>query len=124
MSDAVDVVTTDWYQEDLQDLPELHQHRITERLVAFRDKGWRQAVEDQTVKYLRDGIHELRVLGRGAAFRVLFFLVPGRVPRVVVVTTCVAKSVMTKRRRFAAEIERACARRDSWLEQQRKGWSR
>lgn len=120
MGDQVEVVTTPWYDADLRELPEYDQRRIADRLKAFARKGWRYAIGDQTVKHLRDGIHEVRVLGRGAAFRVLFFIVPGRSPRVVVLTTCAAKSVMKKRQRLDAEIERARARRAWWLEQQKK----
>jgi phage-related protein len=120
MGNEVEIVTTPWYDAELRELPEHDQRRVGDRLRAFGDKGWRQAIADQTVKHLRDGIHELRVLGRGAAFRVLFFVVPGRSPRVVVLTTCAAKALLTKRQRLNAEIERACVRRVWWLEQQKK----
>lgn len=69
------------------------------------------------------GIHELRVLGHGAAFRILFFMMPGRSPRVVVLTTCATKSAMEKQQRLDAEVERARNRRARWLEQQRNGGS-
>lgn len=72
------------------------------------------------MKHLRDGIYELRVLGTGAAYRLLFFVMPGRSPRVVVLTTCASKSVMQKRQRMEAEIDRASSRRAEWLEQQQK----
>ena len=86
----------------------------------FSGKGWAAATADQSVRHLREGIHELRILGKGASFRVLFFLVPGRSPRVVVLTTCASKSEMKKRKRFEAELQRAKTRRDLWLKQQRK----
>lgn len=120
MRDAVEIVTTSWYDAELRQLPLRDQDRIVDRLKVFGQKGWRQAMEDATVKHLRDGIHELRVLGRGAAFRVLFFVVPGRSPRVIVLTTCAAKSLMKKRSAMDAEIRRAVDRRAWWLEQQKK----
>lgn len=120
MSDGVEVVLTEWYKAELLRLSEDAQDRIERKLRDFGQKGWAGAVADQSVKHLRDGIHELRILGRGASFRVLFFIVPGRSPRVVVLTTCAAKSAMKKRPRLEAEIERAKGRRAAWQEQQRK----
>jgi hypothetical protein len=120
MGDSFDVVLTEWYKSELLELPERDQVRVKRKLHDFCGKGWTAAITDQTVRHLRDGIHELRILGRGASFRVLFFLVPGRSPRVVVLTTCASKSEMKKRQRLKTEIERAKARRDVWQEQQRK----
>lgn len=80
-------------------------------------KGWCAAMGNETIKPLRDGIYELRVLGRGAAFRLLFFVVPGLSPRMVVLTTCASKSDMLKRQRMEAEIDRAIQRRAAWMEQ-------
>lgn len=76
---------------------------------------------DRTIVALRDGIYELRVLGRGAAFRILFFVVPGRSPRLVVLTSVVATSVMKKKHRNDAELERAKQLRELWLEQMKSG---
>jgi hypothetical protein len=120
MSDSFDVVLTEWYKSELLDLPEKDQVRVKRKLRDFSGKGWTAAIADQTARHLREGIHELRILGRGASFRILFFLVPGRSPRVVVLTTCASKSEMKKRQRLQAEIERAKTRRDLWQEQQRK----
>lgn len=120
MSDSFDLVPTPWYQSEILELPDAEQDRIERKLGDFREKGWKAATGDGTVKHLRDGIHEVRILGRGASYRVLFFLMPGRSPRVVVLTACVAKSVMKKRQRLEAEIERARTRRAAWQEQQRK----
>jgi putative component of toxin-antitoxin plasmid stabilization module len=68
---------------------------------------------------LTEGIHELRIVGKGPAYRVLFFVVPGNPGRLVVLLGCVRKGSMLKRRVKAAEIERAVARRDVWLTQTR-----
>ena len=75
---------------------------------------------DQRVKHLSDGIYELRVLGRGAAYRALFFVAPGIAARVVVLTTCAAKSLMKKRAAMDAEIRRARDRRAWWMQRQKK----
>jgi phage-related protein len=124
MSDSFDVVLTEWYKLELLELPEGDQARVKRKLHDFSGKGWAAAITDQSIRHLREGIHELRILGKGASFRVLCFLVPGRSPRVVVLTTCASKSKMKKRKRFEAEIERAKTRRDLWQEQQKKASER
>ena len=115
MDDSLEVVTSLWYMLELEALSKDHRDQIQRKLIAFAAKGWSAAMADQTVKHLQDGIYELRVLGHGAAFRLLFFVVPGRRPRVIVLTTCAAKSLMQKRRRLDAEIERAKDRRAAWM---------
>lgn len=117
MKDTLKVVASSWYAAEVRALPAHHRDRIDRKLAALVAKGWSAAIGDGSVKHLRDGIHELRVLGQGAAFRLLFFLVPGRSPRVVVLTTCAAKSTLAKRQRLDAEIERAQNRRTVWMEQ-------
>lgn len=120
MGDSLEIVTSSWYMLELGALPKDHRDQIQRKLVAFAAKGWSAAMADQTVKHLQDGIYELRVLGHGAAFRLLFFVVPGRRPRVIVLTTCAAKSLTQKRRRLDAEIERAKSRRAFWMENDKK----
>jgi putative component of toxin-antitoxin plasmid stabilization module len=120
MSDSFDIVPTPWYQSEILALPDEDQERIERKLSDFRAQGWTAAAAKGTVKHLRDGIHELRILGTGASYRILFFLVPGRSPRVVVLTACAAKSVMKKRQRLEAEVERARTRRAAWQQQQQK----
>lgn len=120
MSDALEVETTPWYEEEVLALPRPDQNRINRRLRALPRKGWNAAIRDGTVSPLRDGIHELRILGRGSAYRILFFLAPGRTPRLVVLTTCATKELMKKRQRMDAEIERAKWRRALWIDQQKR----
>lgn len=120
MSDLLEVVPTVWYIGEVRALPRKDRDRIDRKLIALARKGWGPSLADLSIKHLRDGIYEFRVLGRGAAFRILFFVVPGRFPRVVVLTTCAAKSVMQKKQRLDAEVERATGRRTMWLEQQGK----
>ncbi len=117
MSDRIEVVTTSWYDAEFETLALEGRARIENRLFTLCRKGWMDAMADRTVAALRDGIYELRVLGRGSAFRVLFFVVPGRSPRLVVLTSAVAKSTMKKRTRSDAELERAKRRRALWFEQ-------
>lgn len=120
MDEGIDIVFTSWYNEELAALPGEQQARIEARIRRLPAKGWGEAMADRTIAPLRDGIYEIRVLGTAAAFRVLFFVVSGRTPRIVVLTSCVAKSAMTKRHRLDAELERAKTRRELWLEQERK----
>ncbi|HEX2076689.1 MAG TPA: type II toxin-antitoxin system RelE/ParE family toxin [Longimicrobium sp.] len=120
MSDALEVETTEWFEEEVLALPGPDQNRINRRLRGLPRKGWNAAIRDGTVSPLRDGIHELRIMGRGSAYRILFFLMPGRTPRLVVLTTCATKELMKKRQRMDAEIERAKWRRALWMEQQKR----
>lgn len=120
MSDQIDVEPTPWFIEEVRSLPSDGRDRIDRKLRHLAQKRWNDSLADATVKHLRDGIHELRVLGHGAAYRVLFFVAPGRSARVIVLTTCASKSVMKKRQRMDAEIERALVRRAWWLEQQKQ----
>jgi hypothetical protein len=120
MGDSLEVVASPWYTAEVQALPRPHRDRIDSKVDTFTEKGWSTAMADETIKALRDGIYELRVLGRGAAFRLLFFVVPGLSPRLVVLTTCALKSDMLKRQRMEAEIGRAIVRRAAWMEQRKK----
>ena len=120
MSDEFEVVYSSWYNFELEAIQREHQIRIEQKLALFRAKGWLPSIRDRTIAPLQDGIYELRILGTGPAFRILFFLVPGRSPRVVVLTTCATKALMKKRNRLDAEVARAVERRSGWLEQQRK----
>jgi phage-related protein len=120
MSDGFELVASAWFRQELAALPQEQQDRIDGKLAAFTSKGWSAAKRDQTVKHLDDGIYELRIVGHGPAYRLLFFVVPGRQPRIVVLTTCAAKSLMKKRQRMESEIERAKSRRAAWREEMRK----
>jgi hypothetical protein len=120
VNDAIEVVVTDWYEEDLAPLPGVDQLRIARKVDTLRRKKWSAAIADRSIAPLVDGIYEVRVLGRGAAYRLLFFLAPGRSPRAVVLTACVTKGVMKKRAALSVEIARAKARQQAWLEEQEK----
>lgn len=120
MSDRIEVEYTAWYNAEFAELPGDQQGRIQQRIRAMLAKGWNRAMADRTIAPLRDGIHELRIVGTGPAYRILFFVMPGRAPRLVVLTACVAKSLMTKRQRLDAELKRASERRTVWIAEQRK----
>jgi hypothetical protein len=120
VNDDIEVVVTDSYEADLALLPRIDQLRVTRKVDSLRRKTWNGAMGDRSVAPLMDGIYEVRVLGRGAAYRLLFFLAPGRSPRAVVLTACIAKGLMKKKAALNAEIARAKARRQDWLEEQEK----
>jgi phage-related protein len=120
MGDDLEIVATPWYDAELSALPDPAQARVETQLERLRERTWESAITDQRIKRLQHGIYELRILGHGAAYRVLFFVAPGRSPRMLVLTTCVAKSMMKKRHRLDTEIHRAVDRRAWWLEQQKQ----
>jgi hypothetical protein len=120
VNDGIEVMVTKGYEEDLSLLPGVDQLRVTRKVDTLRRKKWSAAIADRSIAPLVDGIYEVRVLGRGAAYRLLFFLAPGWSPRVVVLTACVTKGVMKKRAALSAEIARAKARRQIWTEEQGK----
>lgn len=115
MDDAIRIISTRWFTDDLHRVPVDQQRRIRRRLGMLEAKGWMAAVADGTIEHLRDGIWEVRVLGKGAAYRVFFFPAPRRTIRMLVLTTVAAKSAVAKQRRLDLEIERARRRRDGWI---------
>jgi hypothetical protein len=120
VNDGIEVVETSWYRAELALLPRADRLRVERKVRTVRSKKWSEAVADRSIAPLMDGIYEVRVLGRGAAYRLLFFVAPGRAVRAVVLTACVNKSVMKKRAGLAAEIARAKARRQAWVDEQEK----
>jgi putative component of toxin-antitoxin plasmid stabilization module len=120
MSDEFVVVFSSGFRDEVIRLPDGDRAWITRKLADLRKKTWSAAVHDRTVAPLRDGIWEVRIVGRGAAYRLLFFIVPGRSPRVIVLTSCAAKAAMTKKKLLDASITRALDRRAGWLEQEAK----
>lgn len=120
MNDEVRVVITDWFLDDLGRLPLVDRRRVRGRLGELQRKGWSASAMNRDVAELEDGIWELRVVGRGSAFRCLCFLDSRARDRVVVLTACVAKASIKKRHVMAAEIQRAKVRRGLYLEQERR----
>ena len=121
MGDEVRIVTSSWFDEEFRPLPQPDRKRIDRRLLMFQGKGWTAALRDGTIEHLEDGIWEVRVLGTGPAYRLLFFPAPGRAMRLIVLTSCVSKTAVGKRRLLRQAIERAKRRRDLWIEQHKEG---
>ena len=113
--DRVSAEFTRWIIAELEELQRLDRWRVFNRIGVLEDKGWGDSMRRKDVVPLKDGIYELRVVGRGPAYRVLFFVMPGNPGRLAVLTSCVRKASMSKDRVKAAEINRALARRDAWL---------
>jgi phage-related protein len=115
MSDYVQLVLTSWFRAELDELPTDQSARVSARLRLLQRKGWTYSVQTNDVEELEDGIYEVKVHGKGPAYRVLFFVVPGNPGRLVVLTNCVAKGLLKKGNVKRAQILRAKHRRDEWL---------
>lgn len=120
MRETFEVVFSSWFHDEGIRIPAEDRAWITRKLTDLRKKTWSAAVHDRTVAPLRDGIWEVRIVGHGAAYRLLFFIVPGRSPRVIVLTSYVAKATMIKKKPLDAAIARALDRRASWIQQEAK----
>ncbi|HEX2202992.1 MAG TPA: type II toxin-antitoxin system RelE/ParE family toxin [Longimicrobium sp.] len=119
-SDRVEAVFTGTVLDEMEALPPNEQIRILKRIALFERKGWSLSAQAEDIERLRGEIWELRVLGTGPAYRVLFFSIPGNPGRIVVLTSCVANSRAKKHAVGDAEIERAERRRQEWLRQQER----
>ncbi|HWK89182.1 MAG TPA: helix-turn-helix domain-containing protein [Longimicrobium sp.] len=115
MADEVKALFSGWMSDELRALPPDQQARVVRRVSLLERKGWSASVRSRDVVHLEDEIWELRVVGKGPAYRLLFFVVEGSVPRIVVLTGCVGKSVMKKPGLMALEVARAERRRREWL---------
>jgi len=115
MSDAVRVESTEWFENELRELPPDQQARVLRRVSLLERKGWTISTKDKDLVPLEDGIWEVRVVGKGPAYRVLCFEVPQEPGRIVVLTNCVKKGLMKKGNVKKGEIERAKVRREVWL---------
>lgn len=120
MRDEIRIISSGWFQKEFLSVPEVQRKRIDRRLAALQGKGWMAAVADGTIEHLEEGIWEVRVLGTGAAYRILFFPAPGQTMRLLVLTSCASKTAVGKRRLLKQAIERAKRRRDLWIEQHKE----
>ncbi len=92
--------------------------RIEERLRIVRAAGWEAARSAGMVRdlgRLAKGIFEIRVTGRGEAYRLLCFATGDGSGRIVVVAGCVEKSRLIGALRMKEHVLRAAARRDEWM---------
>lgn len=115
MSDFVQIEFTEWFEDELGTLPPDQKVRVLKRIALLERKGWIISAKDEDVVPLDGIIWEIRIVGRGPAYRVLCFQVPGHPGRIVVLTNCVKKGLMKKRKVGNAEIARARMRRERWL---------
>ncbi|HEX9939015.1 MAG TPA: type II toxin-antitoxin system RelE/ParE family toxin [Longimicrobium sp.] len=111
---------TSWFRKELRELPPDQQARVARRVRIFEQKGWNASAADLDIKRLDGEIWELRVHGKGPAYRILFFPDPENAQRVVVLVNCVKKALMKKSKVSRAEIERADSRRLEWLDNRKK----
>ena len=117
MGDGVQVEYTQAFVRELRALPPDQRARVVRRVDVLQRKGWGTSAQARDVVRLSPHIWELRVLGTGPAYRVLFFAIPGEPDRIVVLTRCVRKGLMKKTAVMASEIARAESRRREWLAQ-------
>lgn len=92
--------------------------RIEERLRIVRAAGWDAARSAGMVRDLgriAKGIFEIRVTGRGEAYRLLCFATGDGSGRIVVVAGCVEKSRLLGPLRMKEHVLRAAARREAWM---------
>jgi putative component of toxin-antitoxin plasmid stabilization module len=115
MSDIVAVEYTTWVRDELKQIPGEQAARVLRRVDMLPAKGWQISVRDGDVVQLHSGIWELRITGKGPAYRVLFFVEPRNPGRLVVLTTCAPKGLLKKKSRLEAEVKRALTRRSEWL---------
>lgn len=116
MSDLVRAEYTKWFRTELKALPPDQSARVVGRIHLLERKGWSISLKDDDVEELEDGIYELKVRGRGPAYRPLFFVVPGNPGRVVILTNCVSKGILKKGRVKKGQITQAKNRRAEWLQ--------
>ena len=107
---------TSWFRKELGELPPDQQARVFRRVRTFEEKGWDASAADQDIKRLEGEIWELRIHGKGPAYRILFFPDPADPRKVVVLANCVKKGLMKKSKVSRAEIKRADSRRLEWLD--------
>ena len=117
MSDIRNILVTDDAQREIKELPARERARVVSRIELLRRKGWQLSAQAQDIKRLDGEIWEIRVVGKGPAYRLLCFQAPGQPGRIVVVTSCIAKSAIAKRLRMNADVQRAENRRQEWITQ-------
>ncbi len=117
MSDIANIVYMAEARKEIAALPAADQARVVARIEQVQKTGWQNALETQTVKKLRGDIYEIRVAGKGSAYRVLCFQTGGQGGRIVVTTSCETKSNLLRQRRLRQAISRAESRREKWFTQ-------
>ncbi len=119
-SDIARVVLTEDANVAIRWLPADEAARIRRALRKLPRLGWTDALKTRLVVRLSGHIHELRVPGRGQAYRVTCFIAAEEGMKTVVIVDCVPKS-RWKVRRVAAYLDRAERVRARWLESGKTG---
>lgn len=104
--------------DEIRSLGPVAAARIEAKLRIIRAAGWEAARAGEMIRdlgSLEKGIHEIRVTGRGEAYRLLCFATGDRTGRIVVLASCIRKSRLLGHRRLSQHVRRAAARRDEWL---------
>ncbi|HEX2205887.1 MAG TPA: hypothetical protein VHG91_21410 [Longimicrobium sp.] len=117
MSDGFEVEVTDDARREIWALGNKAAVRIVERIRYVKGVGWQASQQNGLIKNLGDiepGMFEILVKGRGEAYRVFCFPVGMRHGRLVVLTSCVAKSKLLGRG-LQRHVQTAAQRRDEWL---------
>lgn len=120
MSDVSEIEYTEEASKELASIPADRRAAVLSKIQQVKLKGWQKSLEVRDVKKLEGEIYEIRQVGKGASFRVLCFQTGGETGRIVVTTTCAAKSKLLKRKRLKQEIRRAENRRLQWLERHQR----
>jgi phage-related protein len=118
MLDSIMMVLTDSVVRELAALPAGQRNRVLARIRHVEQMGWTTAVRGGDLIPLRSRVWELRVLGTGPAFRILFVPTTTDMERRLVLTTCVSKAELKKRAVMDAHVRRALRRFEQWLVEQ------
>lgn len=116
--DSFHVELTDEARQEILAFGKAAAARIGERIRHAQEVGWQESQAIGLIKNLgtlEPGIHEIIVKGKGEAYRVLCFPVGMRDGRLVVLTSCVAKSKLLGSG-LKRHVRTAARRRDAWLQ--------
>lgn len=125
MTDGFQVELTDEAQQEILGFGKAAAARIGERIRQAQEVGWQESQKIRLVKNLgsiEPGIYEIIVKGKGEAYRILCFPVGMRDGRLVVLTSCVAKSRLLHGG-LRRNVRIAAHRRDKWLQDNQEGRS-
>ena len=123
MTDGFDVELTDDARREIHGFGGAAAARIGERIRHAQEVGWQESQQIGLVKNLgsiEQGIYEIIVKGKGEAYRILCFPVAMRDGRLVVLTSCVAKSKLLHGG-LKRHVRIAASRRDKWLQANKEG---
>ncbi len=114
MTDIRRIVLTEEASGAIRWLPADEGARITRALYKLQRFGWTDALKIRLVAHLSGHIHEVRVPGRGRAYRLTCFTVPEGESSTVVIVDCIPKS-RWKPRQLTTYLARAERVRATWV---------